>query len=52
MLDNPLVASAVTGATSQAQLAELLGAAELPPLGPELRAAVDAVHAAYPNPTP
>ena len=52
VLDNPLVASAVAGATSRAQLAELLGAAALPPLDARLRAAVDAVHAAYPNPTP
>ena len=52
VLDNRLVASAVTGATSAGQLAELLGAAALPPLDARLRAAVDAVHAAYPNPTP
>lgn len=52
VLSHPLVASAVVGATSLAQLDEILVAAERPWLEPELGAAVDAVHARYPNPTP
>ena len=52
-LDHPLVASAVTGATSLEQLDELMDAADAAARGPlpaELRAAVDAVHARYPSP--
>jgi aryl-alcohol dehydrogenase-like predicted oxidoreductase len=51
-LGHPLAAAAVTGATDAAQLAELADAAAAPPLGADLRAAVDAVHARYPNPLP
>ena len=47
-----VVASAVVGATSAEQLAELVGAAASPPLPPELVEAVDAIHRRYPNPTP
>lgn len=53
VLDHPLVASAVTGATSSRQLDELLDAAEVAARGrlpAELREAVDAVHARYPSP--
>ena len=52
VLDHPLVAAAVVGVTSEHQLQELLAAAVAAPLLPELRAAVDAIHAQYPNPTP
>ena len=52
VLGHPLVASAVAGATSAAQLSELLPAAAEGPLDEDLRAAVDAVHQRYPNPTP
>lgn len=52
VLGRPLVASAVIGATSEAQLAELLAAAQAGPLDAELLEAVDAIHARYPNPTP
>lgn len=52
VLGRPLVASAVVGATSAAQLGELLAAAEAPPLEPQLLEAVDAIHARYPNPCP
>ena len=52
VLGRPLVAAAVTGATSLAQLHELLDAAEAPGLEPELLEAVDAVHGRYPNPCP
>lgn len=52
VLDHPLVASAVIGATSEEQLGQLIAAARRPPLEPELVAAVDALHARYPNPTP
>lgn len=51
-LGRPLVASVVAGATSEAQLQELLAAAAAGPLPPELLEAVDAIHARYPNPTP
>ncbi|KAL4443893.1 hypothetical protein ABPG75_011630 [Micractinium tetrahymenae] len=52
VLAHPLVASAVIGATSEAQLAELVAAAGAPPLEDELVAAIDAIHRRYPNPTP
>lgn len=52
VVHRPLVASAVIGATSAAQLAEVVRAAEQPPLSEELAAAVDSIHARYPNPTP
>lgn len=52
VLGHPLVASAVVGATSGEQLGELLAAAAAPPLAPELRVAVDAIHQRYPNPAP
>lgn len=52
VLSHQLVASAVVGATDEAQLAELADAARQAPLEPELAAAVDAIHQRYPNPTP
>lgn len=52
VLSHPLVVSAVTGATSLAQLDELLEAAAQPALEPDLRAAIDAVHQHFPNPCP
>ena len=52
VLDHPLVAAAVVGATSLEQLDAQLAAARAPPLPPDLRAAVDAIHHRYPNPTP
>lgn len=51
-LHRPLVASAVVGATSEAQLEELVAAAAAGPLDAALHEAIDAVHARYPNPTP
>jgi aryl-alcohol dehydrogenase-like predicted oxidoreductase len=52
VLSHQLVASAVFGATGEAQLRELAEAARQPPLEPELAAAVEAIHQRYPNPTP
>jgi aryl-alcohol dehydrogenase-like predicted oxidoreductase len=56
VLDHPLVASAVIGATGVGQLNELVAVAEKvkmePKLGEEVRSAVDAIHSRYPNPTP
>jgi N-acetyltransferase 10 len=52
VLSHPLVAAAVAGASSARQLEALLAAAAAPPLEAALRQEVDAVHAAYPNPTP
>lgn len=52
VLSQPLVASAVIGATSGHQLQELLAAAAKGPLEGELLEAVDAIHRRYPNPTP
>jgi len=52
VLDHPLVASAVTGATSLPQLDELIGAASQPPLSEDVLLQVNAVHANYPSPTP
>lgn len=52
VLSHSMVAAAVTGATSLGQLDELLDAAEAPDLPPDLRQAVDAVHARFPNPCP
>jgi aryl-alcohol dehydrogenase-like predicted oxidoreductase len=52
VLSHPLVASAVVGATSIEQLDELVAAAEKGRLDEETTAAVDAVHARYPSPTP
>jgi len=56
VLDHPLVASAVVGATSVGQLEELVGAAavveEVGPLSREIREDIDAIHNKYPNPTP
>ena len=52
VLDHVLVAAAVVGATDATQLEELVAAARAPPLHPDLRAAVDAIHARLPNPTP
>lgn len=52
VLSRPLVASAVIGATSRAQLEELLAAAAAPPLEAGVLREIDEVHAALPNPTP
>lgn len=52
VLGHPLVASAVVGATSEGQLAELVAAAEAPPLQDELVEAIDGIHQRLPNPTP
>lgn len=52
VLSHPLVASAVVGATSSEQLAELIACAQQPWLSEELRRELDAVHERYPNPTP
>ena len=52
VLRHPCVASVLTGATSVAQLRELLEAAVGPPLSEECAAEVEAVHARWPNPTP
>lgn len=52
VLDHELVASAVIGATSRAQLLEQLGAAGRPPMDEGLREAIDAVHGRIPSPTP
>ncbi|MEW5309584.1 MAG: hypothetical protein WDW38_001464 [Sanguina aurantia] len=52
VVSHPLVASTVVGATSVAQLEELFSAALQPPIGQELRCAIDEVHASFPNPTP
>ena len=52
VLSHPLVASAVIGATGSGQLEELIRAAEAGPLGEEVLARIDEVHARLPNPTP
>ncbi|KAF8064533.1 tas [Scenedesmus sp. PABB004] len=53
VLGRPLVAAAVVGASCEAQLRELLDAAAAGPLRDEaLLAAIDAVHARFPSPTP
>ena len=51
VIAKPFVASALNGATSLAQLAQNLDAAELQ-LTPEALAAIDAIHARLPNPAP
>lgn len=53
VLRHPLVASAVVGASTLAQLQELIAAAAEGPLQDEqLLAAIDDIHERYPNPTP
>lgn len=56
VLDHPLVASAVVGATSVGQLEELIGAAAAVEggarLSREIRGKIDDIHNKYPNPTP
>lgn len=52
VLQQPLVASAVVGASTCSQLAELLEAAGKPPLPEDVVAQIDAIHEAHPNPTP
>jgi aryl-alcohol dehydrogenase-like predicted oxidoreductase len=49
--EQPFVTSTILGATSLAQLREDIGAAERQ-LTPELRAAIEAIHLAQPNPAP
>lgn len=51
-MSHPCVAAPLTGATDEAQLAQLLGAARDGPLPGELAAEVDALHAAHGDPTP
>jgi aryl-alcohol dehydrogenase-like predicted oxidoreductase len=46
------VASAVIGATSRAQLEELLAAAAQPPLGADILEEIEAVHRQWPSPAP
>jgi N-acetyltransferase 10 len=53
VLDHPLVASAVVGASTLQQLQELLQAAAQGPLQDEqLLADIDSIHQRYPSPTP
>eukprot|EP00879_Flechtneria_rotunda_P023344 GHRR01024694.1.p1 GENE.GHRR01024694.1~~GHRR01024694.1.p1 ORF type:complete len:145 (+),score=40.12 GHRR01024694.1:336-770(+) len=53
VLGNPLLASAVIGASDVQQLMELLQAASEGPLhDEELLHAIDKIHQRYPNPTP
>jgi aryl-alcohol dehydrogenase-like predicted oxidoreductase len=56
VLEHPLLASAVIGATGVGQLKEMVSVAEKQKiegkLEEEIKAAVDAIHARYPNPTP
>lgn len=52
VLQHPLVASAVTGATDVAQLRELLAAEAAPPLSEQTMAAIGSIHSELPNPTP
>lgn len=50
-LERPFLASAIVGATTPEQFAASLAAADRP-LPPELTAAIEAIHTAYPNPAP
>lgn len=50
-LERPFLASAIVGATTPEQFAASLAAADRP-LTPELTAAIEAIHTAYPNPAP
>jgi aryl-alcohol dehydrogenase-like predicted oxidoreductase len=52
VLGHPLVASAVIGASCLPQLDELLAAARQPQLPAEILDRIDAIHLAYPSPTP
>ena len=52
VLRNPCTAAAVFGASSEAQLAAAVRAAEAPPLSDGEAAAIGAIHAALPNPAP
>lgn len=52
VLSHPATASALSGATEQEQLVELLAAAEAGPLPQEVLDAIDKIHERYPNPTP
>lgn len=52
VLQQPLVASAVTGATSLEQLSEILHAAEQPPLSEDVLSRINEIHEDCPNPTP
>ena len=52
VLSNPLVASAVVGATSTSQLEEVAAAATLGPLSDDLMEAIRNIHMQYPNPNP
>lgn len=52
VLQQPLLASAIVGATSPEQLAELVAAAEQTLLEPALMDAINGIHARFPNPTP
>lgn len=52
VMSKPLVASTVVGVTSPAQLEEVLAAAAQGVLPQGIMQAVDAIHAAFPNPNP
>lgn len=52
VLQNPLTAAAVIGASNSKQLLELVQASALPPLTKEIMEKVQAVHRMYPNPCP
>ena len=52
VLGRPLVASAIVGATSRSQLAELIEASRRGPLPQELLSAIDGIHEECPNPAP
>ena len=51
-LSNPLVASAVVGATSRCQLEEIAAAAALGPLSDDILETINQIHQQYPNPNP
>jgi N-acetyltransferase 10 len=51
-LSHPLVASAVVGATSAAQLEELVAAAASGPLADAVLEAIDGIHRKFPDPNP
>ena len=51
-LSQPVLASAVVGATSVPQLLEILDAESAEAISDDVRYEVEQVHARYPNPTP
>lgn len=52
VLDRPLVASTIFGASTEPQLLQCIQAVGKGPLPEELRAEIDGIHERYPNPTP